>query len=102
MERTTRKMVTNQFKLLCEALGKKQSDSYKDKGAWNLEYIAYYGGYSIVEFLESGGEGQPFGARRRSASEMFDVINFALRAVELDRNNGNSGSYYPQAKGVSA
>lgn len=92
-------MVENQFNWLCDVLGKRVASNYKDVGAWCLDYQPTYGGYSIKEINEHG-EFLPFGQGRYSASKMFDMIQFALRSIALDRNNGDlkNGSYWPSDK----
>jgi hypothetical protein len=81
--RTTRKELESLFALLCNATGHTVAVSYADKGGWALEHDST--GYIIHEYLPEGGAHEPFGSRRRSASEMADAMRFAIRAVQAVR-----------------
>lgn len=81
--RTTHKEVENVFKNLIKHMGCEVAQSYKDNGKYALDHQAVYGGYQIVQYSGvNGGEHLPFGTKRRSASEMVDVMNFAITALE--------------------
>ena len=99
--RVSEKTIRNLFGYLCNAVGKQVATTYGQKGAWALDHQACYGGWKIVEYMPSGGEGEPFGSTRYSAAEMEMVIRFALRAVAIDRDE-NSGSYWPTDKVTNA
>ena len=101
MRKQITKMVAhNQFKRLCDALGKRVATDYKDVGAWRLDFISQYGGYSIEEIIsETGAISHPFGHERLSGSEFYNFVNFSLRAIQLDRLNGaESSQYWPSDK----
>jgi hypothetical protein len=85
------------FTNLCDAVGKKVATDCTDKGAWALDYQPQYGGWNIVEYMEGGGKHQPFGMTRYSSFEFNAMLNFALRAIAIDRNE-NTGSYWPTDK----
>ncbi|HMN42255.1 MAG TPA: hypothetical protein PKE29_15525 [Phycisphaerales bacterium] len=72
--RTSRAELASLFVRLAVAVG---------GDGWSLDHNSAYGGWVIVEQLGSGGEGRPFGDRRRSAGDMADVMRFALRAVAM-------------------
>jgi len=98
--RVTKTMIRNQFINLCDALGKRVATDYNDVGAWKLDYSPHYGGYTIVEKLENGGETHPISMRRHKGSEFFEMLIFALRAIAIDRNE-NEHSYWPKDKIVN-
>lgn len=98
--RTTKTMVQNTFRMLCNALGKQIAANWNDVGAWKLDHNPYYGGYEIVELLERGAETHPFGLGRKSAKELHQEMVFALRAIALDRNEGEY-VYWPKEKIVN-
>lgn len=60
-------------------------------------------GYTILEVTnENGGVCCPFGDHVYSLPEMLAVINFALRAIQVDRLNGrDSAQYWPDKKDIS-
>lgn len=90
----TKKLVQNQFVRLCDALGKKVATDYNDKGAWAIDW---YQGVKIVEYLPNGGEGEPMGSTRYSNREFYDMINFTLRCLALDRKQSEH-IYWPSNK----
>lgn len=92
--RYTKKHVHNQFVRLCDALGKKVANSYNDKGAWALDC---YQGVKIVEYLPNGGESEPFGSTRYSNREFYDMVNFTLRCLAIDRGQADH-IYWPTDK----
>lgn len=98
-DRITKKMVETQFINLCDAIGKRVAMHYKDVGAWRLDYQRCYGGFCIVELTENG-ESLPYGHGRYKGGEMFNMLQFALRSIAVDRSNGEtfSGSYWPTDK----
>lgn len=94
--KTTRKIVNNQFIRLCNALGKPIAENYNDVGAWRLDYAN--GLYSIEEIISStGAVTHPFSNAFLKGSEMYEYINFALRAIQLDRK-GDPHVYWPVDK----
>lgn len=95
--RVTQKMIRSMFTNLCDALGKKFATDYTDKGAWALDYQPQYGGWNIVEYMEGGGEHQPFGMARHSSREFEAMLRFALRAIAIDRGE-DTGSFWPTDK----
>lgn len=101
MARVSRAVVESRFRALCDALGKRIATGPRDVGSWRLDYAQCYGGYTIVEVSTSGGEFHPFSAlgRRLSGAEMEEIINFTLRAIQIDRLNGaDSAQYWPDDK----
>ena len=61
-----------------------------------LDYVKEYGGYRIEN---KSGSYEPFGSSRYSASEFETLINFAIRAIKLDRDNGKPNHiYWPLSK----
>lgn len=95
--RVNKQNIKSRFIALCDALGKRVATNYKDVGAWSLDYARCYGGYIIVEIMEHG-ESHPFGHERVSANELYTMINFALRAIALDRPDQASHVYWPTDK----
>ncbi len=44
------------------------------------------GGYSVIElFSDHSGEGDPFGSRRYTARELYDMLVFAMRNMDYKR-----------------
>lgn len=98
-DRITKKMVETQFTWLCDVMGKRVAQHHKDVGAWRLDYQRCYGGFCIVELTEHG-ESLPFSHGRYKPAEMFNMIQFALRSIAVDRQDGETftGSYWPSDK----
>ena len=91
-QRTTKKDVESQFNRLLYLFGKNKAESYKDVGAWYLDYIACYGGYVIQEVItDTGAITHPFDHTRRSAKEFIDWAFDITRSIEQ----------YLKAQGVS-
>jgi hypothetical protein len=80
-----RKDAERAFVRLAEAAGKRVAESNRDVGAWYLDYVADYGGFSVREFMDKGGESEPFGARRRNAREFVEFANAVIIGVGLRR-----------------
>lgn len=97
MERITEKMLRYRFEILCKSLGKKVAESYKDIGAWGLS--EYLGNWNIIEFGVSGSESNPLSCQRFTKRELFDQINFALRTIQIDRDE-TASNYWPKEKQV--
>lgn len=68
------------FATLCKAMNKKIGIQPTEIA---IEYNSSYGGYLIVEYGEYGCESHPFGQKRRTANEMYDVMAFAVNALEF-------------------
>lgn len=86
MERTTKQQVASAFRNLCRASGRKMAKDTNDVGGWALDYIACYGGYTVVEITEHlGCPSNPFGLRRMKPSEAYEAFNFAARAIGLTK-----------------
>lgn len=59
-------------------------------------------GWSITGTIPgSKGLSQPFGANIYSASELYHMINFALRAIQIDREGPHHAAYWPKDKEAS-
>jgi len=81
--RTSRKEVEAAFELFVKSIGGKVATGYNDVGAYRLDYNNVYGGYNIEQIhTQSGGVTNPFGANRRTASEMFDTLHFGRYTAE--------------------
>lgn len=76
MERTTKQDLQRALGWLCEAAGRTIGH---EEGQWSLHY--HYG-WLIVEAMDRGIH-HPFGNTRRSARELYDVLNFAQQAFYL-------------------
>lgn len=74
MERISKQDLTRALGWLCDAAGKRIGTG---EGEWSLEN---YNGWLLIEGI---GEHHPFGNRRRSAREMYDVMQFAQQAFYL-------------------
>lgn len=81
--RTTKAQVTRAFEVFCKAMGQRVATSYRDHGAWSLDYAPIYGGYVIREYLASGGEGEPMGSTRVPTAQFCQMLWFATRAIEM-------------------
>ena len=83
MSRITRQQAQRAFENLCTAMGKTIAKNYNDVGAWQLDYVACYGGFNVEEIAnEQGGVRQPFGSRRYKPTEFYELCWFAIRALE--------------------
>ncbi len=76
----TKAEVKGMFNRFVKAVCLRNSD--KKPSDFSLDHNAVYGGYKVTENLESGGEGDPFGALRRSAREMYLSLHMAAIALE--------------------
>lgn len=85
--RFTHKDVEAAFADFCGTVGIKAAESYKDKGAYQLDHNGVYGGYVIEKLSDHGGVSRPFGDMRHGAREMCDMLNFASWTVRLTRGN---------------
>jgi hypothetical protein len=84
MEKITKKAVEYKFNEMCKVNGlattsKKNSDpnnkDYYENDFYILEYASIYGGYRIALIKkESTGQYTPFGLSRRTAKEMFSLL----------------------------
>ncbi len=72
--RTTKANVESAFEHLCKATGNVEK--------WELDYIACYGGYVIVETATGK---HPFGLQRMDAATFYTAAWFAIRAIESTR-----------------
>jgi hypothetical protein len=98
--RITKKMIERQFVNLCNALGKRVCTDWKDVGSWKLDSNPHYGGYTIVEMMEGGGQSHPISMQRHKGSEFFYMMIFALRAIAIDRNP-DGHMYWPTEKTIN-
>lgn len=74
-------------KQLAKALGRLKTILGPAGDNLALDHNSYFGGWKIVERTLNS-EGDIFGAKRRSASEMLDVINFAIEVNWLREERG--------------
>lgn len=94
--RITKKTVEGRFRELCLTLGVEIAESYNQVGAWRLDS---YNGWNIEEIIsDKGAITHPFGPTRYSNREIYDLINFTLRAIEIDRTGTDSYRYWPAYK----
>lgn len=92
--RFTKKDAIARVKELCNVLGKQYG---YNNGNWFLKQV--YGGYLIMQMGERGTQSPPFGHDIHSAREIWQLCNFAMRAIQLDRLDGEfSASYWPKNK----
>ena len=83
MNKITRQDVEGMFKRLCRNMNKKIAESYNDVGAWNLEYIACYGGFKVEEIAcKSGSICHPLSDRRLTTREMYEALYMTNCAIE--------------------
>jgi hypothetical protein len=86
MDKYTRKDAEAAFDRLIKAIGGRVATSYKDVGAYRLDWNGTYGGGNIELIVsEGGGVSQPFGMQRRNAREFCDSVRFAMDALEQAR-----------------
>lgn len=85
MDRVTQNDVRVQFERLCKLYGKRIATSYKDVGAWSLDHNGVYGGYTVIEYVPSGGETHPFGGwgKRRNARDFVQWVFDTYEAIAL-------------------
>ncbi len=87
--RTTRKQVESIFERFVKEIGGRVATAYDDHGTYRLDYNPTYGGYSIERISDTGtGVSMPFGMSRKSASEMWGALRFALDTIELMKKQG--------------
>lgn len=78
--RTTQKEIETAFLRFCKRFDLKAATSWKDKGAYQLDHVACYGGWRIEKLLPSGGVSCPFGDRRYPAGTFAAMLRFAADA----------------------
>ena len=89
-ERTTKSQIQSAFDYFLKEFGFKKSKGFnittrKNDPGMALDH-SNYGGYTIVELnSENTGESQPFGSRRYSPSEFYELLWFATHASEAKR-----------------
>ena len=83
MTRYTRKDAERAFARFVDAIGGRVAKSYDDKGAYQLDYNATYGGAVVELLLETGGVSHPFGDLRRSPAEFCSAVRFAIDALNM-------------------
>lgn len=106
--RTTQSELSGVFRILLRELGKHQARSFEDVGGWDLEARNPGDGTTYIvtektrheyhlggEIRVGHGESHPLGDQRRTAGEMYDAMNFAIRVLEV-----TSGG--PASTGVAA
>jgi hypothetical protein len=81
MDKITRAMVEKKAQTFAKLMGKKYGEL--EPGSYWLDFIACYGGYTLVETTKGGGQRNPFGHKRRRAREMYETLDFACEAVRL-------------------
>ena len=83
MKRITKKHVAGIFEEYLKITGRRHAQSISDAGGYRLDYNSAYGGYNVEKVSnENGGVSCPFGSCRMRPQEMWNAINFALRAHE--------------------
>lgn len=94
VERYTMKDAESCAKRLAETLGKKFGSCWKktkdgnvaEVGCWELDHNSIYGGSNINEiYNEGGGVTLPFGEGRMKPEHFCRAVQFAEKAVEIDR-----------------
>lgn len=97
MARTTRKQVESKYAQFLGAIGGADHHWTRDAdgrnvstiGQYELDFAGPYGGYTVNKIVnEHGAISRPFGHRRFSSSEMYDVLDFAIAAVRESQANG--------------
>jgi hypothetical protein len=82
MDRITRAMVERKAELFAKLMGRTYGEG---EGSYWLDYIACYGGYTLVLIGPRGSHRTPFGSKRRKAQEMWNTIDFACEAIRLQQ-----------------
>ena len=72
--RITKASLISHLKLFLKAMN-------LDASQYALDHNSVYGGYVIVKLHEDTSESHPFGAKRRTAKELADLLNFAILAL---------------------
>jgi hypothetical protein len=83
MDTITRAMVEKKAQAFAKLMGKEYGE--QTAGAYWLDFIACYGGYTLVEVTTGGGQRNPFGSMRRKAREMWHTLDFACEAIRLQQ-----------------
>ncbi len=95
-ERFTKKDAERAFERLCQLMGVQANPPMErapdGRGSvfatdgWRLDYAPAYGGYAIRSLTKgTTGEGEPFGSSRRSARDLWQLVNDIERAFELKK-----------------
>jgi len=92
MIRYTEKDARECAKRLADFLGKQFENCWEDRkakiGCWKLDCNPIYGGCEIEEIInEAGAVTLPFGENRLPPREFCQTINFAIKAIEIDRRS---------------
>ena len=86
MDRITKEMVCRKFSAFCLALG---VDAFFDE-EWDRNRsglfldMSYRNRYVVRHYTPHGSILTPFGLKHRTAAEMWDALDFATVAVELN------------------
>jgi hypothetical protein len=81
MERITRGQVEGIFKHFIKAIGGEVGAF--TVGKYYLDYNGVYGGYVVNKIVnKGGGVSCPFGHNRHKAAAMWDILRFAIDAIE--------------------
>lgn len=92
--RYTKKDAIGQVKRLANVLG-----LIYGYNQGNIMLSKTYSGYQIVKIGKGKSESALFDNSYHTAKDIYHLCNFAMRAIQLDRLNGeDSASYWPKNK----
>ena len=84
MARTTKEQLQNKFEQFVKAVGGKVASEYNDEGGYSLDNQPIYGGWVVEQVVNDAGSiHHPFGPARKKAGELWDALDFAIRAIEI-------------------
>lgn len=89
--RTTIKEVEGVFRLWVAAINGRAAESYKDVGAYKLDYAACYGGYRVERICNEAGGVSDVTLSRAPAAEFVAGLRIAMRSIEQMRLNDRLG-----------
>ena len=82
MHRITSKDVERAFLRFTKACGHAAAKTHEAQIGWTLDYNPHYGGYTITA---KGGSTHPMGTARYPAREFYEMMHFAIAALDAKR-----------------
>jgi len=83
--KVTRKQVNNVFIQFVKSINGEVAQSYNDVDKYELDHNDQ--GYQIVQITNAqGGQHQPFGGCRYKPSQIIDLMQFSIKAIEVSKH----------------